>query len=66
MVQDQEIRQALKPLISAGSYGRLFDNHQDISGTGRWQVYEMETLMSTPAIVPSTLDYLFHRIERES
>lgn len=23
----------------------------------------METLMSTPAIVPATLDYLFHRIE---
>ena len=65
MVQDQEIRQALKPLTSKGSYGRLFDNHQDISGTGRWQVYEMETLMSTPAIVPSTLDYLFHRIERK-
>ena len=23
----------------------------------------METLMATPAIVPPTLDYLFHRIE---
>ena len=63
MVQSQEIRQALVPLTNKGSYGKLFDNTKDVSGTGRWQVYEMETLMSTPAIVPSTLDYLFHRIE---
>ena len=63
LVQDNEIRRALKPLTMEGSFGKLFDNNKDISGTGRWQVYEMETLMSTPAIVPSTLDYLFHRIE---
>ena len=63
MVQDQEIRQALLPLTNKGSYGKLFDNNTDISGHGRWQVYEMETLMATPAIVPPTLDYLFHRIE---
>lgn len=63
MVQDVEIRQALRPLTSKGTYGKLFDNTRDVSGSGRWQVYEMETLMATPAIVPSTLDYLFHRIE---
>jgi len=63
MVQDQEIRQALIPLTMKGSYGKLFDNTKDVSGKGRWQVYEMETLMSTPAIVPAALDYLFHRIE---
>ena len=65
MVQDQEIRQALLPLTVKGSYGKLFDNTKDVSGKGRWQVYEMETLMSTPAIVPATLDYLFHRIEAQ-
>ena len=63
LVQDKEIRQALKSLTQEGSYGKLFDNNKDVSGTGRWQVYEMETLMATPAIVPATLDYLFHRIE---
>ena len=63
LVQDQEIRQALKSLTHEGSYGKLFDNNKDVSGSGRWQVYEMETLMATPAIVPATLDYLFHRIE---
>lgn len=65
MVQDQEIRQALVPLTMKGSYGKLFDNSQDISGEGHWQVYEMETVMNTPAIVPTVLDYLFHRIERK-
>lgn len=63
LVQDIEIRQALKPLTMKGTYGKLFDNAKDVSGNGNWQVYEMETLMATPAIVPSTLDYLFHRIE---
>ena len=63
MVQDQEIRQALIPLTMKGSYGKLFDNTKDVSGKGRRQVYEMETLISTPAIVPAALDYLFHRIE---
>lgn len=64
MVQEQEIRQALIPLTQKGSYGKLFDNSKDVTGTGRWQVYEMETVMNTPAIVPTVLDYLFHRIER--
>lgn len=63
VVQDIEIRQALKPLTKKGSYGKLFDNTKDISGQGRWQVFEMETIMATPAIVAPTLDYLFHRIE---
>lgn len=63
LVQDQVIRLALTPLTIKGSYGRLFDNTKDVSGTGRWQVFEMETLMGQPEAVPPTLDYLFHRIE---
>ena len=63
MVQSQAIRQAISPLTKSGSYGKLFDNTVERSGNGRWQVFEMETLMATPAIVPLTLDYLFHRIE---
>lgn len=65
LVQDQDIRQALRALTKGNSYGKLFDNDRDFSGSGRWQVYEMETLMATPAIVPVTLDYLFHRIEMQ-
>ena len=65
LVQDNEIRMALEPLTMNGSYGRLFDNNKDFAGEGHWQVFEMETLMNTPAIVPTTLDYLFHRIETQ-
>ncbi len=63
MVQSPEIRVALQPLTNDGSYGRMFDNSSDFTGAGRWQVYEMETLMATPDVVPPTLDYLFHRTE---
>lgn len=63
LVQDDDIRVAIRPLTLRGPYGKLFDNAEDRSGTGRWQVYEMETLMNKPEIVPPTLDYLFHRIE---
>ncbi len=65
LVQDEKIRMALIPLTLAGPYGKLFDNNKDVSGQGRWQVYEMETLMNLPEAVPLTLDYLFHRIEQQ-
>lgn len=65
LVQDNDIRLTLEPLTSNGSYGKLFDNNNDFAGEGHWQVFEMETLMNTPAIVPTTLDYLFHRIETQ-
>lgn len=64
-VQDEEIRQALSPLMEGGSFGKLFDAKIDRFGSGNVQTFEMETLMNTPAIVPATLDYLFHRIEAQ-
>ena len=63
MVQSQEIRQAMHALTKKGSFGKLFDNDKDFTGDGRWRVYEMETLMGIPSIIPPTLDYLFHQIE---
>lgn len=65
LTQNMEVREALRPLTKEGSYGKLFDNDHDFAGSGRWQVFEMEALMNTPAIVPPTLDYLFHRIETQ-
>lgn len=65
MVQSMELKQALQDLTLAGTYGKLFDNDKEKSGNGRWQVFEMENLMNTPAIVPSTLAYLFHCIEKK-
>ena len=63
MVPSQEIRQAMQPLTMKGSFGKLFDNNVDFAGKGNWRVFEMETLMGIPSIVPPTLDYLFHQIE---
>ena len=63
MVQSQEIRQAMQALTMKGSFGKLFDNNVDFAGKGNWRVFEMETLMGIPSIVPPTLDYLFHQIE---
>lgn len=64
LVQNQMLRMGLESLTMAGSYGKLFDNDRDVSGKGRWQVFEMETIMGQAEIVPPTLDYLFHRIEQ--
>lgn len=63
VVQDTDIRVGLRALTKQGPYGQLFDNSVNITGTGRWQVYEMEAVMRTPAIVPSTIDFLFHQID---
>jgi len=63
ILQDFELRQAFTPLTKEGSYGKLFDANKDRLGSGRWQVFEMEALMNNKRIIPSTLDYLFHRIE---
>lgn len=63
LVQNRDIRQALSPLCEGGTYGGLFDNSHDKFGEGNWQVFEMDEVMKMPAIVPSVLDFLFHRIE---
>ena len=63
LVQNHAIRQALAPLCEGGTYGGLFDNSTDKFGEGNWQVFEMDEIMKMPNIVPSVLDFLFHRIE---
>ena len=63
LVQNHAIRQALAPLCEGGTYGGLFDNSTDKFGEGNWQVFEMDEVMKMPNIVPSVLDFLFHRIE---
>lgn len=64
-LQDEELREALLALSLEGAYGSLFDSNIDKFGTGDWQVFEMEKLMENANIVAPTLDYLFHRIERQ-
>ena len=64
LLQDTELRNALIPLTIEGAFGSLFDATQDGLGYGSWQVFEMEKIMQTAAVVPPTLSYLFHRLEQ--
>lgn len=64
LVQSSSIKSALMPLMADGSFGNIFDAKQDGFTTGTWQVFEMETLMNTPAAVAPALSYLFRRIEK--
>jgi len=63
-VQSVELKTALQPLAISGAYGEIFDADTDSLQLSAWQTFEMEKLMSTPAIVGSTLMYIFHRIEQ--
>lgn len=64
LLQNTEMRLALKALTSEGPYGSLFDSSNGINTVGRWQVYEMEDVMRIPDIVPIVIDYLFHQIDK--
>lgn len=63
-IQDQSLRDALRALTVDGPYGRIFDGSVDTLSFGRWQVFEMETLMKFPLIVSPAMMYMFHRIEQ--
>jgi len=63
-VQSTELKTALQPLTLSGAYGEIFDADVDSLKLSSWQSFEMEKLMSTPAIVGPTLMYIFHRIEQ--
>jgi len=63
-IQSVELKTALQPLTISGAYGEIFDADTDSLQLSSWQTFEMERLMSTPAIVGSTLMYIFHRIEQ--
>lgn len=62
-LQDEDLREAFKPLTNDGAYGKIFDSSIENMKFSSWQVYEMGKLMDTKSIVGPTLMYLFHRIE---
>jgi len=64
LIQDNGLRQALEPITINGAFGKLFDATFDNLDYGSWQCFEMEKLMNTPAAVPPTLSYLFHKLEQ--
>jgi type IV secretion system protein TrbE len=79
LVQDANVRQALRSYTLAGPHGRLLDaNHdtlvEDDGGRGGrrggrgvmggWQAFEMEHLMHSRSALLPVLTYLFHRLEK--
>lgn len=63
MVQDMALRDALHPYTLGGAYPWLDDDTDHLSA-GRWQTFELKTLMDTPTAVAPTLFPIFHRMER--
>jgi type IV secretion system protein VirB4 len=77
VVQDSEVRQALRSYTLDGAYGRLLDANQDTlagaqgiaRGPGRlgrltWRAFEMEHLMHSRSALLAVLTYLFRRLEK--
>lgn len=61
---DEECQQALYNYTKDGPYGRLFDADHDTIQYNRFQVFEMESLISyKQSAVQPTLQYLFHRLD---
>lgn len=63
-LQNIELRAAFEPFTQRGAYGKLVDNSTDNLRFSKWQCFEMERLMETPAVLAPVLAYLFHRLEQ--
>jgi type IV secretion system protein VirB4 len=65
LVQDIEIKAAIKPYTHEGSYGYLLDATEDSIDDARFLTVEMEELYSLPnEIVLPVMLYLFRKFER--
>jgi type IV secretion system protein VirB4 len=67
LVQDADIRQALRSYTLDGPHGRLLDANQDTltdEDGARWQAFEMEHLMNSRSALLPVLTYLFRRLEK--
>ena len=64
-LQDEALREALRPYTLKGNLGSLLDAEADGLTGGRFQVFEMSHLMELrEKVVVPVLLYLFHRIEQ--
>jgi type IV secretion system protein TrbE len=70
IVQDADVRQAMRSYTLDGPHGRLLDaNHDTLADDGgehesRWQAFEMEHLMHSRSALLPVLTYLFRRLEK--
>lgn len=65
LIQDVTLRSALSPFTLEGSYGYLFDAHEEDDCDSRWQVFETGEIFQKKAALKPALSYLFHRIEKQ-
>ena len=65
LVQDLEIRKALRPFTLEGAYGALLDAASSEWSTADWRCFDMETLVELPGAVAPTLLAIFHRLEQD-
>lgn len=68
-VQNETIKNALRPMTLGNEFGNMFDSDKDNLHFSKWQVFEMQRLLSNKSkdndsLVSATLMYIFHRIEQ--
>ena len=63
LIQDSDLRLALKPFTLEGAYGHILDGNEDTLRDNAVQAFEMEELMYSKALVAPVLTYLFHKLE---
>ncbi|CAL7891115.1 VirB4 family type IV secretion/conjugal transfer ATPase [Fusobacterium necrophorum] len=67
LIQEEQLRMALKPYCKGGDVGHYFDGEEDsFDGSHSWQVFEMETLLQMKKASNPVLQYIFHKLEREA
>jgi type IV secretion system protein VirB4 len=64
LTQDRAVAAALQPLTLAGPHGALLDGAGSALEPGRFDTFELETLMATPSAIGPALGALFHELER--
>ena len=63
LIQDGDLRLALKSFTLKGAYGHILDGSEDTIRMNKVQAFEMEELMHSKALVAPVLTYLFHKLE---
>ena len=63
LIQDSDLRLALKPFTLEGAYGHILDGNEDTLRDNAVQAFEMEELMHSKVLVAPVLTYLFHKLE---
>jgi len=63
LIQDGDLRLALKPFTLKGAYGHILDGNEDKLGDNAVQAFEMEELMQSKGLLAPVLTYLFHKLE---